>query len=125
MLAGGGEVARQSERGEWVERALGDFGGGHAAEKFAEQPEQTVDEGRIRGATELAEARGRASAHDPGPGGAPAHEVGVLALSGREGGEVAGAVDHERQPFLGVVDGAKLIQQTLKFFGESHAVEKW
>lgn len=125
MLAGGGEVARQPQRGERVERTLGDFSGGHAAEKFAEQPEQTVDEWRLCRTTKMTEAGGRAFAHDPSPGDAPAYQVGFLALSGREGGEVAGAVDHERQPLLGVVDGNELIQQVLKFFGESHAVKKW
>ena len=119
VLAGGGEMARETERAERIGRAGGDFGGRRLAEEIAEQRQQAFHERRIGVALETTAPVAQPT-QDPGLGDATPHPVRVGAFSRGESRQPPGAVHHQRHPFLRVVDESELVDKSLKFVWERH-----
>ena len=118
-LTGGGKMARETERAERIGGAGGDGGGRSVAEELAEQRQQPFHERRIGVAVETA-APVAQLADDPGLGNAAAHAVRFGACSLGERRQPAGAVHHQRHPFLRVVDQGELVDKSLEFVRERH-----
>jgi len=125
VLSGGGEVARETERGERVEFAQRHFGRGRIAEELTQQAEQAFDEGGGGIAAKARKALVSEFAGDPGLRDATRDEVRVCVGIDRERGVGAAAIDGERKAFLRVVDGSKIVGHLVKFFGEDHGARKW
>jgi hypothetical protein len=118
-LAGGGEIAREAQRGEGIGFAGGDFGRRPAVEELAEQRNEPEHERRIGVDAELAAAV-RQRADQVHARDAAADQLGVRALVRGERRVFLGAVDDHGEAFLGVVDDQQVVDQLLLFFGQRH-----
>ena len=116
--AGGGEAVATGRREmtnhphglEGIDLTGGDVCGRKAAEKLAEQRQESTHDGRVGVGTKHT-VPGAHFADDPHDGHATADAIRVGAIAGGQGREALRAVDDERQPFLRVVERCKLLHE--------------
>ena len=124
VLAGGGEILRQTEGTQRVGLARGDFEGRGAAEEIAEQCDQPADERRIGIAAKLAAARGIDGADEIDYRNAAAHAVFVSAFGRRKRRKFFRAVHDGAEPLLRIIDDGEIVGELLLLGGEGHGTKR-
>jgi len=119
VAPGGREMARQAEGFERIGIAGDYLRGSGAAEKIAEQSDQTADDGRFRFGLEVAPAIAQ-FADEPHDGDATVDAVGVDAVGRRERRALPCPIDGQGKAFIRIENHREVLDQLLLLFGEGH-----